>query len=327
MPKFWLNQAILAKVSTLEYNVLTMETVISIKNLSKTYKNGVHALKNINLDIYKGEVFGLLGENGAGKTTMIGIICGLVNKTEGTVTVMGKDVVKDYRFTRKKIGLVPQEVKLDIFMKVKDSVRYARGFYGLKRDDAFVEKVLKSLALWEHKEKQARELSGGMMRRLLIAKALVHEPEILFLDEPTAGVDVNLRRGLWDLVRELNQKGMTTILTTHYIEEAEQMADRIGIIVKGELKVVEEKVKLMEKLGEKKIELSLADTLDTLPSDMNGFELSLGKDKKTLTYIYSKETGRIQELLEKLLEKNIKVVDIKTSETSLEEIFLNLTKQ
>lgn len=317
----------LAKLSTLPYNVLTMKNAIEIRSLSKTYQNGVHALKDVNLDIREGEIFALLGENGAGKTTMIGIICGIVNKTGGTVTVMGKDNVKDYRFTRKQIGLVPQEIKLDIFMKVIDAVRFSRGYFGLKKDEKKVEEVLKALELWEHKDKMAMQLSGGMMRRLLIAKALVHEPRILFLDEPTAGVDVNLRQGMWDYVRKLQKEGVTIILTTHYIEEAEEMADRIGIIAGGELKIVEEKDKLMETLGQKRMVMKLSQALNEVPASLSNLDIKLSEDKTSLEYTYKAGNGKIHDVLTALAGSNIQIQEIDTEETKLEEIFLNIARK
>lgn len=304
-----------------------MKNAIEIRSLSKTYQNGVHALKDVNLDIREGEIFALLGENGAGKTTMIGIICGIVNKTGGTVTVMGKDNVKDYRFTRRQIGLVPQEIKLDIFMKVIDAVRFSRGYFGLKKDEKKVEEVLKALELWEHKDKMAMQLSGGMMRRLLIAKALVHEPRILFLDEPTAGVDVNLRQGMWDYVRKLQKEGVTIILTTHYIEEAEEMADRIGIIAGGELKIVEEKDKLMETLGQKKMIMRLSQAVSEVPSSLSHLDIKLSKDKMCLEYTYKAGNGKIHDVLTALAGSNIQIQEIDTEETKLEEIFLNIARK
>jgi ABC-2 type transport system ATP-binding protein len=317
----------LAKSGTLTYNVLTMKNAIEIRSLSKTYQNGVHALKDVNLDIREGEIFALLGENGAGKTTMIGIICGIVNKTGGTVTVMGKDNVKDYRFTRKQIGLVPQEIKLDIFMKVIDAVRFSRGYFGLGKDEKKVEEVLKALELWEHKDKTAMHLSGGMQRRLLIAKALVHEPKILFLDEPTAGVDVNLRQGMWDYVRKLQKEGVTIILTTHYIEEAEEMADRIGIIAQGELKIVEEKNKLMETLGQKKMVMKLSQALGEVPTSLSNLDITLSEDKTSLEYTYKAGSGKIHDVLSALANSNVQIQEIDTEETKLEEIFLNIARK
>lgn len=302
-------------------------SILSIKNLSKVYQNGVHALKDINLDIEKGEIFGLLGENGAGKTTLIGIICGIVNKTSGTVTVLGKDNVTDYRFTRKAIGLVPQEVKLDIFMKVIDAVRFSRGYFGLPKNEALVKEVLESLALWEHRNKTAMELSGGMQRRLLIAKALVHEPKILFLDEPTAGVDVSLRKGLWEQVQKLKERGVTIILTTHYIEEAEEMSDRIGIIVRGELKIVEKKEKLMKELGKKKMIIRLAEPLSALSPLLTELNVKANDEKTALTYTYTDGEGNIHEVLKALANDGMKISEIDTEETSLEEIFLSIAQK
>jgi ABC-2 type transport system ATP-binding protein len=304
-----------------------MKNIHSIKNLSKTYGNGVHALKDVNLDIYEGEIFGLLGENGAGKTTLIGIICGIVNKTGGSVTVMGKDNVTDYRFTRKQIGLVPQEIKLDIFMKVIDAVRYSRGYFGMPKNEKLIEEVLKALELWEHKDKTAIQLSGGMQRRLLIAKALVHEPKILFLDEPTAGVDVNLRQGLWEYVRKLKSQGVTIILTTHYIEEAEEMADRIGIIAGGELKIVEEKNKLMDKLGQKKMVVKLSKPLTDLPASLSDLHIVLDDTKTLLTYTYQNGQGKIHDVIAALANSDAQIQEIDTEKTKLEEIFLSIARK
>lgn len=304
-----------------------MKDILSIKNLSKTYGNGVHALKDVNLDIYEGEIFGLLGENGAGKTTLIGIICGIVNKTGGSVSVMGKDNVTDYRFTRKQIGLVPQEIKLDIFMKVIDAVRYSRGYFGMPKNEKLIEEVLKALELWEHKDKTAIQLSGGMQRRLLIAKALVHEPKILFLDEPTAGVDVNLRQGLWEYVRKLKSQGVTIILTTHYIEEAEEMADRIGIIAGGELKIVEEKNKLMDKLGQKKMVVKLSKPLTDLPASLSDLHIVLDDTKTLLTYTYQNGQGKIHDVVAALANSDAQIQEIDTEKTKLEEIFLSIARK
>lgn len=304
-----------------------MKDILSIKNLSKTYGNGVHALKDVNLDIYEGEIFGLLGENGAGKTTLIGIICGIVNKTGGSVSVTGKDNVTDYRFTRKQIGLVPQEIKLDIFMKVIDAVRYSRGYFGMPKNEKLIEEVLKALELWEHKDKTAIQLSGGMQRRLLIAKALVHEPKILFLDEPTAGVDVNLRQGLWEYVRKLKSQGVTIILTTHYIEEAEEMADRIGIIAGGELKIVEEKNKLMDKLGQKKMVVKLSKPLTDLPASLSDLHIVLDDTKTLLTYTYQNGQGKIHDVVAALANSDAQIQEIDTEKTKLEEIFLSIARK
>lgn len=301
--------------------------IISIKNLSKVYGEGTKALNDVSLSIKEGEIFGLLGENGAGKTTMIGIICGLVKKTSGTVSVMGKDVIKDYRFTRSIIGLVPQEITLDIFLSVRKAMEFQRGYYGLPKNDKLIDSILKSLALYDKQDKTARELSGGMQRRLLIAKALVHEPKILFLDEPTAGVDVQLRQDLWNYVKEINDKGTTIILTTHYIEEAEKMADRIGIIHKGEIGVVQEKNQLLDELGRKKMTLHLEKPLSGVPNELNDLNVTLSDDKKSLSYEYQEKQAYIGKVIESLRAQGARVVDMDKEQTSLEEIFVNFTKK
>jgi ABC-2 type transport system ATP-binding protein len=301
-------------------------TIISVKGLNKTYATGFVALKNIDLEIRRGEIFALLGPNGAGKTTLINIICGVVNPGAGTVTVDGFDVVKDYRAARGRIGLVPQELATDTFEKVWNTVSLSRGLFGKPRDAARIEKTLKDLSLWDKKDNRIMTLSGGMKRRVMIAKALSHEPNILFLDEPTAGVDVSLRRDMWNLVRGLQRNGVTIILTTHYIEEAQEMADRIGIIDKGEIIVVDEKDALMRKLGKKQLTLSLSEHLESIPSDLANDQLTLTNDGKELIYTFDKQaehTG-ITELIKDLAERGIDVNDLQSNESSLEDIFVSL---
>jgi ABC-2 type transport system ATP-binding protein len=300
--------------------------MLCLKDFSVNY-GPIQAIRNINLEVKPQEIVALIGCNGAGKTTLIGIICGIVNKTGGSVTVMGKDNVTDYRFTRKQIGLVPQEIKLDIFMKVIDAVRYSRGYFGMPKNEKLIEEVLKALELWEHKDKTAIQLSGGMQRRLLIAKALVHEPKILFLDEPTAGVDVNLRQGLWEYVRKLKSQGVTIILTTHYIEEAEEMADRIGIIAGGELKIVEEKNKLMDKLGQKKMVVKLSKPLTDLPASLSDLHIVLDDTKTLLTYTYQNGQGKIHDVIAALANSDAQIQEIDTEKTKLEEIFLSIARK
>ncbi len=302
--------------------------VISVRGLEKTYASGLSALKRIDLDIRRGEIFALLGPNGAGKTTLISIICGIVNPSAGVVLADGHDVVRDYRASRAKIGLVPQELSTDMFETVWNTVRFSRGLFGKPPNPAHLESVLRSLSLWDKKDSKIMTLSGGMKRRVLIAKALAHEPMILFLDEPTAGVDVELRRDMWSLVRALREQGVTIILTTHYIEEAEEMADRIGIIHKGELVLVEEKTALMQKLGKKVLEIVLASPLPSLPASLASEKLELSADGTKLTYTFdstSEQTG-IAALLRRLDEHGIDFRDLKTSESSLEDIFVNLVK-
>ncbi len=304
------------------------EPIISVSNLSKTYASGFQALKNINLEIRRGEIFALLGPNGAGKTTLIGIICGIVNRSSGSVTVDGHDNVTAYRAARALIGLVPQELTTDAFESVFDTVSFTRGLFGKPANPAYVEKVLRSLSLWEKKDSRILTLSGGMKRRLLIAKALAHEPRILFLDEPTAGVDVELRKDLWDVVRGLKDEGVTIILTTHYIEEAEEMADRIGVINRGELIIVEEKAALIRKLGKKRLTLELHEPLQTLPDSLAQHQLSLSPDGRELTFTYDTQAQRtgITALLHDLAEAGIRFRDLATSQSSLEEIFVDLVR-
>ncbi len=302
------------------------DAIISIKNLSKTYKSGFAALKDVSLEIKRGEIFALLGPNGAGKTTLISIICGIVNPSAGTVTADGHDIIKDYRNARKRIGLVPQEQAHDMFERVANTVNLSRGMFGKAPDAAHIEKVLKQLSLWDKKDNKIMTLSGGMKRRVMIAKALAHEPSILFLDEPTAGVDVALRRDMWDMVRELRKNGVTIILTTHYIEEAQEMADRIGVINKGELILVEEKSKLMKKLGKKQLTLSLSAPLASLPEDLRADGVELKADGMQLVYSFdtAREHTGIGELLKKLTDRGVDFKDLHTKESSLEDIFVNL---
>ncbi|MGB3718453.1 MAG: multidrug ABC transporter ATP-binding protein [Proteobacteria bacterium] len=306
-----------------------MEPIISISNLSKIYASGFQALKNINLEIYKGEIFALLGPNGAGKTTLIGIICGLVNRTAGEVKVAGHDIVKDYRAARSLIGLVPQELTTDAFETVWDTVSFSRGLFGKPPNPAYIEKVLRSLSLWEKKDNRLMTLSGGMKRRVLIAKALSHEPRVLFLDEPTAGVDVELRKDLWEVVRGLRQDGVTIILTTHYIEEAEEMADRIGVINKGELIIVEDKATLMRRLGKKQLILELHEPLASIPESLAQHRLTLAADGHELIFTYDTQAQRtgITALLRDLAEAGIRFRDLRTTQSSLEEIFVDLVRQ
>jgi ABC-2 type transport system ATP-binding protein len=303
-----------------------VQPIISIRGLRKTYSSGFQALKGVDLDIRKGEIFALLGPNGAGKTTLISIVCGIVTASEGTVTAAGHDIARDYRAARSKIGLVPQELSTDAFESVWATVKFSRGLFGKAPNPAHLEKVLRELSLWEKKDSKIMALSGGMKRRVLIAKALAHEPEILFLDEPTAGVDVELRHDMWEMVRRLRENGTTIILTTHYIEEAEEMADRIGVINHGELVVVEEKQALMRKLGKKQLTLTLQTPLQGIPEGLNGLPLELSGDGQTLVYTFdtqTEETG-IAALLKRLGEHGIDFKDLHSSESSLEEIFVSL---
>jgi len=304
------------------------QPIISIQGLSKTYAGGFQALKGVDLDIRRGEIFALLGPNGAGKTTLIGIVCGLVNPTAGRVTAAGHDIRRDYRAARAQIGLVPQEISTDAFETVWDTVRFSRGLFGKPPNPAHLERVLKALSLWDKKDSRIMALSGGMKRRVMIAKALSHEPTILFLDEPTAGVDVELRRGMWDLVRTLREQGVTIILTTHYIEEAEEMADRIGVISRGELIVVEEKGALMRKLGKKRLTLQLQAPMAAVPPGLEGYGLALGEGGTELVYTFdaqAEDTG-IARLIRQLTERGVDFRDLRTEESSLEEIFVNLVR-
>jgi len=306
-----------------------MPAIISVKNVSKTYATGFEALKNINLDIKKGEIFALLGPNGAGKTTLISIICGIVTPSSGKVTIDGHDIVTDYRAARSLIGLVPQELTADMFETVWATVSFSRGLWGKWENPAHIESVLKSLSLWDRKDSKLITLSGGMKRRVLIAKALSHEPAILFLDEPTAGVDVELRKGMWDNVRSLRDSGVTIILTTHYIHEAEDMADRIGVINKGELILVEDKAELMHKLGRKQLMLQLHQALDAIPVELKGHHLSLANGGSELIYTYDTQGPRtgITGLLADLSRAGIRFKDLDTTQTSLEDIFVDLVRQ
>jgi ABC-2 type transport system ATP-binding protein len=306
-----------------------MSAVISVQNLSKTYASGFCALKGVNLEIRHGEIFALLGPNGAGKTTLIGIICGLVNATSGKVAVAEKDIAKNYRAVRAQIGLVPQELATDAFETVWSSVSFSRGLFGKRPDPAYLEKVLRDLSLWDKKDNMLRTLSGGMKRRVMIAKALSHEPQILFLDEPTAGVDVELRKGMWEVVRALRDSGVTIILTTHYIEEAELMADRVGVINKGELILVEDKAELMRKLGKKRLVLHLQRKLDAIPPSLAACGLALANGGADLIYSYDTQSERsgITELLDELNAAGIAFKDLQTEETSLEDIFVDLVRR
>ena len=306
-----------------------MPPVISISNVSKTYASGFQALKTIDLEIERGEIFALLGPNGAGKTTLISIVCGIVTASAGTVRVDGHDIVADYRAARAMIGLVPQELTTDAFETVWTTVSFSRGLFGKKADPGYIEKVLKDVSLWEKKDDKIITLSGGMKRRLLIAKALSHEPQILFLAEPTAGVDVELRQEMWEVVRALSAAGVTVILTTHYIEEAEQMADRIGVIDNGEIILVEEKAELMRKLGKKQLTLQLHEALDAVPDALAAHSLGLAADGGELVYTYDTQAERtgITALLRDLNEAGIKFKDLKTTQSSLEEIFVSLVRK
>ncbi len=306
-----------------------MSPIISISGLTKTYASGLQALKNVDLDIAEGEIFALLGPNGAGKTTLIGTVCGTVSLDRGKVTVGGHDIVADYRITRSLIGLVPQEITTDAFEKVWNGVRFSRGVFGRPPDAAYLEKVLRDLALWEKRDSMMMELSGGMKRRIMIAKALAHEPRILFLDEPSAGVDVELRRDMWAMVRRLRDNGVTIILTTHYIEEAEEMADRIGVINKGELMIVEEKTALMRRLGRKQLTFTLTQPLAALPPRLAAWNLALRQDGERLDYAFDKtsvDPGALPALLDALGEAGIAFRDIETRESSLEDIFIDLVR-
>lgn len=303
--------------------------ILTVKNLSKTYEDGFEALKNIDLEIHKGEILALLGPNGAGKTTLISVICGIVNPGEGSVTVDGFDIIKDFRQTRSIIGLVPQELTTDSFETVWSTVTFSRGLYGKAPNPAHLEKVLKSLSLWDKKDNMIMTLSGGMKRRVLIAKALSHEPMVLFLDEPTAGVDVSLRKDMWAIVKELQQLGVTIILTTHYIEEAEEIADRIGIINNGELILVEEKSSLMSKLGKKQLLLDLCESITSLPQGLGAYNLELVENGEKLIYTYETQGERtdITALLDDLKIAGIEFRDLHTTQSSLEEIFVSLVEE
>jgi ABC-2 type transport system ATP-binding protein len=305
-----------------------MPSIISVSNLSKTYASGFQALKRINLDIRRGEIFALLGPNGAGKTTLISIICGIVSPSAGAVTVDGRDIIKDYRATRAMIGLVPQELHTDAFESAWATCSFSRGLFGKPKNPAHLEKVLKDLSLWDKKDDKIMTLSGGMKRRVLIAKALSHEPQVLFLDEPTAGVDVELRKDMWQVVRDLRAAGVTIILTTHYIEEAEEMADRVGVITKGELIVVEEKDELMRKLGKKQLTLHLSDALAVIPPELAPHDLQLSADGHALTFTYDTRAERtgITALLNDMRTAGLSFSDLNTSQSSLEDIFVDLVR-
>ncbi len=305
-----------------------MPPIVSISNLSKTYNNGYQALKSLNLDIERGEILALLGPNGAGKTTLISIICGLVRASTGSVTVDGHDNVTDFRITRSKIGLVPQELTLGAFDKVINTLCFSRGLFGKKPDAAYLEQLLKSLSLWDKKDSAILALSGGMKRRVLIGKALAHEPSILFLDEPTAGVDVELRKDMWALVRKLRESGVTIILTTHYIEEAEEIADRVGVINNGELLLVDNKQSIMHKLGKKQMCIELKQAITSIPEELTDWAMELSDDGSVLTYTYDPHNPRsgIPGLLKAISEAKLLLSDINTSQSSLEEIFVSLVK-
>jgi ABC-2 type transport system ATP-binding protein len=305
-----------------------VQPIIQIEDLSKTYAGGFQALKNVSLTIGQGEIFALLGPNGAGKTTLIGIVCGLVNPTSGRVIADGHDIRADYRAARAKIGLVPQELSTDAFERVWDTVKFSRGLFGKPPNPAHLEKVLKDLSLWDKKDEKIMALSGGMKRRVMIAKALSHEPKILFLDEPTAGVDVELRRDMWEMVRGLRENGVTIILTTHYIEEAEEMADRVGVISKGELILVEDKAALMRKLGKKQLTLQLQEPLASVPQGLSQYDLQLAAEGAELVYTFdaqAEHTG-IAELLRELAGRGVDFKDLQTQQSSLEEIFVSLVR-
>ncbi|MBK5105054.1 MAG: ABC transporter ATP-binding protein [Burkholderiales bacterium] len=305
-----------------------MAPIISVRNLVKTYASGLHALRNINLDIRRGEIFALLGPNGAGKTTLINVICGIVNPSSGSVLAGGHDIIAEYRAARSRIGLVPQELFTDAFETVWATVNFSRGLFGRPRNAALLEKLLRELSLWDKRDSKIMTLSGGMKRRVMIAKALSHEPQILFLDEPSAGVDVELRRDMWDMVRGLRASGVTIILTTHYIEEAEQMADRIGVINKGELILVEDKAALMQKLGKKQLTLRLKTPLARIPVELagNALELSAGGEELVYTFDTQGEGTGIEALLRRLAGLGIAFKDLQSSESSLEDIFVNLVR-
>jgi ABC-2 type transport system ATP-binding protein len=306
-----------------------MKTILEISQLSKVYESGHQALKSIDLDIYQGEIFALLGPNGAGKTTLISTICGIVSPSSGSVTVNGHDIITGYRETRSLIGLVPQELTLGAFDTVWNTVNFSRGLFGKKPDLVYIERLLKDLSLFDKKDTELRALSGGMKRRVLIAKALSHQPRILFLDEPTAGVDVELRKDMWALVRGLNKSGVTIILTTHYIEEAEEIADRVGIISGGELMMVEDKKALMQKLGRKQLVLDLKQAITSIPQSLESYQLELSVDGGQLTYTYDTASNRtgITALLQSLSDQGILMKDLKTSQSSLEDIFVSMVRK
>jgi ABC-2 type transport system ATP-binding protein len=305
-----------------------MDSIISVRGLSKVYAGGLRALNNVDLDIRRGEIFALLGPNGAGKTTLIGVVCGIVTPSSGVITADGHDIIRDFRQARQKIGLVPQELHTDAFETVWATVNFSRGLFGRPPNKAYVEDVLKRLSLWDKKDAKIMQLSGGMKRRVMIAKALSHEPQILFLDEPTAGVDVELRRDMWEVVRKLRESGVTIILTTHYIEEAEEMADRVGVISKGEIILVEDKATLMKKLGKKQLTLQLDHPLEAVPAELADYGLELGLDGTELTYTYENEgeQRKIAGLLRRMSELGLDFKDLATQQSSLEDIFVSLVR-
>ena len=308
---------------------MNKEVLIKISEISKVYGDGFQALKNINLEIHKGEIIALLGPNGAGKTTLINTICGIVFPTSGTITVDGHNVVSDYKKTKSVIGLVPQDGNLEAFETVFNNVSYSRGLYGKKKDPAYIEKILKELSLWDKKNSKLRELSGGMKRRALIAKALSHEPTILFLDEPSAGVDINLRKDMWRIVKGLQDKGVTIILTTHYLEEAEAIADRVSIINNGQIILTDNKADLLKKMGQKVLDIQLQNVIKEIPESLARFNLTIGDDKQTLCYFYDTEaqsTG-ITDLLQSVKDSGLKLKDLQSTQTSLEKIFLKLVEE
>ena len=306
-----------------------MPSIVSIQNVSKVYASGLEALKGVDLEIEAGEVLALLGPNGAGKTTLISMVCGIASVSSGAIVVGGHDVVRDYRGARELIGLVPQEVKLDIFETVINTVRYSRGLFGKPRDDAYLEGLLKRLSLWDKRDSKIQQLSGGMMRRVLIAKALSHQPRVLFLDEPTAGVDVDLRKGMWEMVDELRAGGTTIILTTHYIEEAEAIADRVAVINGGRILLIEDKAKLMRRMGRKYMTIELQAPIEAVPEALARYGLTLGEDGRTLDYAYDREAARtgITSLLRDLSDAGLTLRDVQTRQSSLEDIFVGLVRE
>jgi len=306
-----------------------LQPIVSVAGLTKTYASGFRALEETDLDIRRGEIFALLGPNGAGKTTLINIICGIVNPTQGVALVGGHDVVREYRAARSMIGLVPQELTTDAFETVWATVSFSRGLFGKSRSPGYIEKVLRTLSLWDKKDSKIMTLSGGMKRRVMIAKALSHEPQVLFLDEPTAGVDVELRKDMWQMVRQLRESGVTIILTTHYIDEAEEMADRVGVINKGEIMLVEDKKELMRKLGKKRLMLQLHSRLDEVPAELAGYGLELASEGIELVYTYDSQAGRmdIADLLADLDRAGVTFEDLQTTQSSLEEIFVDLVRE
>jgi len=306
-----------------------MQNIVSVSNVSKTYASGHQALKNLNLDIKRGEILALLGPNGAGKTTLISIICGIVNATTGSVTVDGHDIISDFRTTRSMIGLVPQELTLSAFDKVMNTLRFSRGLFGKKPDPGYLEQLLRNLSLWDKRNSEIMTLSGGMKRRVLIAKALAHEPAVLFLDEPTAGVDVELRKEMWSLIRHLRESGVTIILTTHYIEEAEEIADRVGVINKGELLLLDTKHTIMHKLGKKQLKIELKQSVVTVPEVLSDWDLELSSDGNQLTYTYDPHNPRtgIAGLLDAISDAGLVLNDVNTSQSTLEDIFVSLVRE